>query len=233
MVEALLIVAGGLCGSGHCIGMCGGFVLTLGGTARSWRTNLFRQLLYATGRISTYTLAGAVVGFTSWQLGRELPEVVHVQAILSILAGVMLVAEGLFALGMVPRPFAHTHAGCPGAGALGMLLRGKEASAVFVAGLMNGVLPCGLVYGYLALAASSGQMLLGAGTMTLFGLGTLPSMLLTGMAGSLLRLSWRRRLFQLAACCMLLTGVLALVRGAMFLHAGEAPDAEGCPYCTD
>src|SRR5262245_43808491 len=121
MLEALLIVAGGLCGSGHCIGMCGGFVLTLGSTAQRARANLVRQLIYASGRISVYVLAGAVVGFTSWRLGHEMPALINVQAILSIVAGLLLIAEGLFALAIVPRPFARRHAGCPGAGMMASL----------------------------------------------------------------------------------------------------------------
>ena len=85
------------------------------------------------------------------------------------------------------------------------------------------------MYGYLALAASTGDLLHGAGTMLLFGVGTLPAMVLTGLVGSLLSLSWRRRLFHLAACCMLLTGVLAIWRGVGFLavSAGAA-----CPNCS-
>jgi sulfite exporter TauE/SafE len=229
MLEALLIFAGGVCGSGHCIGMCGGFVLTLGSTARAARANLLRQLIYATGRVSVYVLAGAVAGFTSWRLGRELPALVQVQAILALIAGVLLIAEGLFALAIVPRPFARRHAGCPGAGMLATLLRGKEPSAVFVAGLVNGMLPCGLVYAYLALAASTGDLLCGAGTMLLFGAGTLPAMVLTGMAGSLISLPWRRRLFQVAACCMLLTGALAMGRGVGFL---DVAGSGSCPNCA-
>lgn len=230
MLEALLIIAGGLCGAGHCIGMCGGFVITLGSAAHRARANLLRQLIYAAGRVSVYVLAGAVAGFTSWRLGRHMPTLVYVQAVLSLLAGVLLIAEALFALAIVPRPFARRHAGCPGAGVLATLLRGQEPSAVFVAGLVNGMLPCGLVYGYLALAASTGNLFDGAGTMLLFGVGTLPAMVLTGMASALIGLPWRRRMFQVAACCMLLTGVLALARAAAFL--GFPANAEPCPYCA-
>jgi sulfite exporter TauE/SafE len=211
--------------------MCGGFVLTLGSTAHTARSNLLRQLIYATGRLSVYVIAGAIAGFTSRQLGREMPALVHVQAILALLAGVLLVAEALVALGFVTRPFSRRHAGCPGAGLMAALLSGKEASSIFVAGLANGVLPCGLVYAYLALAASTGDLFHGAGTMLLFGVGTLPSMVLTGLAGTLLRLPWRRRLFQTAACCMLLTGVLAMGRGVAFFHVGA--DARPCPNCAE
>jgi sulfite exporter TauE/SafE len=230
MVESLLIVAGGLLGSGHCIGMCGGFVLTLGASAPHWRANLLRQSLYAAGRVATYILAGAVAGFTGWRLAREWPDLVNVQAILSMIAGLLLIAEGLFALGILRRPFA-SHAGCPGAGRLALLLRGKETAAVFVAGLANGLLPCGLVYAYLALAASSGDLFRGGAVMALFGAGTLPSMLLTGLGGSLLSLPWRRRLFRIAALCMLLTGVLALARGIGFLDLTAERSEPECPYC--
>jgi sulfite exporter TauE/SafE len=228
MLEALLIVAGGLLGSGHCVGMCGGFVLTLGGAATHWRANLLRQLLYAAGRVATYVLAGAIAGYTGWRLAQQWPHLVNVQAILSALAGMLLIAEGLFALG-VPRPFA-SHAGCPGAGRLALLLRGKENTAVFAAGIVNGLLPCGLVYAYLALAASSGGLFHGGVVMALFGAGTIPSMVLTGLGGSLLTGPWRLRIFRLAALCMLLTGVLAVLRGIVSLGLGADG---GDPVCVD
>ena len=228
MLDCLLIIAGGMLGSGHCLGMCGGFALALGSRAPNWRANLIRQFLFAGGRISTYTFAGAVAGFGSWRLGHDLRSLVNLQAILSLLAGALLVLEGLFSLGWLPRPFAH--AGCPGAGGFASLLRAREKSTVFAAGLVNGLLPCGLVYGYLALAASAGHLAGGAAVMALFGLGTLPAMVLTGLGGALLSLGWRRRLFRLAAWCLLLTGLLALARGAGFLDFSSAADPV-CPFC--
>jgi sulfite exporter TauE/SafE len=228
MFECLLIVAGGLLGSGHCIGMCGGFVLTLGSHAPHWRCNMARQLLFASGRIATYTLGGAIAGFGGWRLGSDLHTVVNVQAILSLLAGTLLVLEGLFSLGLVRRPF--TVQGCPGAGGFAALLQAREKATVFVGGLVNGLLPCGLVYAYLALAASSGQLFRGAAVMALFGLGTVPALVLTGLTGTLLGLPWRRRLFRLAAWCLLLTGVLALARGIGFLDFHSDSDF-ACPYC--
>ena len=229
MLEALMIFAGGLLGSAHCIGMCGGFVLTLGSAQRTWTANLGRQLIYATGRIGTYALAGAVVGYGGWRLGHDMSALVNVQAILAIGAGVLLVVEGIFSTGLLRRPWSGAKM-CPGAGALAGLLRAPHAGSVFAAGVFNGLLPCGLVYAYLALAASAGSVGRGAGVMLLVGLGTVPLLALTGLGGALLNLAQRRRLFQAAAWCMILTGALSLARGWQFLHlTSDATPA--CIFC--
>jgi sulfite exporter TauE/SafE len=229
MMEALLIVAGGLLGSGHCIGMCGGFALTLGSHAPNpWR-NLLHQSVYGLGRVSVYALAGAFVGFGAWRLTSW--NVLNVQAVLSIVAGLFLIAEGLFSTGWVPRPFA-AKGGCPGKNVFAMLLRGQKLSTVFVGGLVNGLLPCGLVYGYLALAASMGNVFHGAAVMALFGVGTLPALILIGLTGSLVTLAWRQRILYAAACCILVTGVLAVWRGGAALQ-WQAEPAPACPYCSE
>jgi sulfite exporter TauE/SafE len=143
-----------------------------------------------------------------------------------------LIAEGAFSTGWVARPFA-TGTGCPGVSTFAALLRAPNLSSVFVAGLVNGLLPCGLVYAYLALAASSGNVFAGTAVMALFGLGTLPALILTGMSGSLLSHVWRRRCFRIAAICMILTGCIAVWRGASFGLAlvDGATDCAPCPGC--
>jgi sulfite exporter TauE/SafE len=110
-------------------------------------------------------------------------------------------------------------------------LRAPNLASVFVGGLLNGLLPCGLVYAYLALAASAGNLFTGAAVMALFGLGTLPALILTGMTGSLLSHLWRQRIFRIAACCMILTGILALGRGAVAFQA-TLDQGPLCPSCS-
>lgn len=231
MMESLLIVAGGLLGSGHCLGMCGGFALTLGSHAPDTRSNLLRQAIYGLGRVSVYTLAGAFVGFGAWQLGRSSLAIFNLQAILSLIAGAFLIAEGLFSLGIVPRPFAQRSV-CPGVNVFALLLRAPNLASVFAGGLVNGLLPCGLVYAYLALAASTGNLFQGAAVMALFGMGTLPALIVLGLLGTLLSHLWRQRLFRLAALCMILTGVLALWRGAAALQSA-ADETPACPACIE
>ena len=98
-----LVFLGGLLGSAHCVGMCGGFALSIGIGARSVGANLHRQLLYTLGRVLTYAFLGVVAGYAGFWLSRKAGTLVNVQAGLSIVAGALLVFQGLLALGIVPR----------------------------------------------------------------------------------------------------------------------------------
>jgi len=241
MIEAVLLVLGGVLGSGHCVGMCGGLVLSLGTTRLGrppsrWSSLLGegfgRQLVYALGRVQTYGLLGAMAGYGGWRLLAQPQTLVNVQAVLALLAGFLLVGQGLAAVGW--RPWRQTRSGgesCAGAAFFASWLDLTRSRQVFLAGMINGLLPCGLVYGYLALAASSAAMGKGAVIMLLFGLGTIPTLVLVGCGGAVLGLTLRRRLFWLAGWCVVLTGLLTLVRGFCFLKlSGQAiPD---CPFCS-
>jgi hypothetical protein len=226
--EWWLILLGGLLGSSHCLGMCGGFVLLLGSQKLGfWRT-LGRQLVYALGRVSTYTLAGALVGYGGWRLTLGLQHLLNLQAWFAILAGVLLILQGLFSAGLLRwlwRP--QTKTGCL-VSSFAALLQAKNWSTVFVAGLANGLLPCGLVYAYLALAASTTHMGHAALVMFLFGVGTMPLLLLLGCGGMLLRLSFRRYLHLVAAWCVIITGLLSLIRGLHLLQELATATMPGC-----
>jgi sulfite exporter TauE/SafE len=102
---------------------------------------------------------------------------------------------------------------------------------VFLAGLVNGLLPCGLVYAYLALAASSAEPWQGALTMAAFGLGTIPILALVGTGGHFLSRTARWRLLRLAAWCVVLTGVLSILRGISAVAAYGWQGSPECPLC--
>ncbi len=230
MTQWPMIFLAGLLGSSHCVGMCGGFALSIGMGATSWKSNLGRQLTYSLGRIFTYAFAGALVGSLGVQLMRTTADVVNFQAILSIVAGVLLVVQGFFAAGWVPgrRKTAATPGNCLARSFFGSFLRGPGLWNVFIAGILTGFLPCGLVYAFLALAASSGTMAAGMGTMALFGAGTMPIMMLTGAGATMLGVVARTRILKVAAICVILTGISAVSRGVIFW---DRPLAAGCPLC--
>jgi sulfite exporter TauE/SafE len=143
----------------------------------------------------------------------------------------LLIGGGLSAAGIVRFPNAVVRgSSCAGSTFLAALLAPRLRS-VFLSGMVNGMLPCGLVYAYLALAASSGDMLRGGTTMALFGLGTMPVMVALGCSGSLLRMPRRFRLLRVAAWCVVLTGILSVLRGLAFLPAGAPFESYGCPTC--
>lgn len=258
MTDLSLVLIGGLLGSSHCVGMCGGFAVALGSGTATWRENLLRQSVYGVGRLFTYTTLGAAAGFG----GRKLvlaTSVVNVQAVLAIAAGVLLVTQGFRATSAWPalkQRLRHARSQpntvglasptpmqppgfklpiCLQPGLLGSLLRMPGAVGPLLGGVMTGLLPCGLVYAMLALAVSSGNLTDGALTMVCFGAGTLPLMIGLGLGTSFVGVANRRRMFQLAAWCVVVTGGLSLARGAYALTLPLAASTEqampNCPMC--
>ncbi len=176
---ALFLV--GLLGGTHCVGMCGGIVgaLSLGAPAR-WSMHL----AYNAGRILSYGVAGAMagaLGAASLTLEGQAP----VRLFLYLLANLMLVALGLYLLGLT-RALAFSER-------LGQklwrhvqpltrrFLPARSVAQAFPLGLLWGWLPCGLVYSALATALTAGSAERGALLMLSFGLGTLPNLLLAGI----------------------------------------------------
>lgn len=232
MLEWPFLFLAGILGSAHCVGMCGGFVLSIGATATGPRDNLARQVIYSSGRLFTYAILGATAGFAGWRLTRLVPSGVHFSAILALLAGAVLVYQGLAAAGVLRRRGVGGAATpCLAGTFFGGFLRMPGRLAAFLAGLLTGLLPCGLLYGMLALAASTHDLAAGTLTMVIFGLGTVPILVLTGCGGSLLSLAARRRLYAVAAWCLVVTGGISMVRGAVFLARPAAP--ESCPFCAE
>lgn len=233
MIELPLVFLGGFLGSSHCIGMCGGFALMVGWGHPSWRRNLMRQLSYSAGRVSTYCGLGAVAGFLGMRLAESTRDLANIPAALCLLAGLFLVVEGLAAAGFNLRGRGKSGpGGCLLGGQFASILRGPGLQTAFAAGVLTGFLPCGLVYAFLALAASTGSMLWGAVIMATFGLGTVPLMVLTGTGASMLRLVTRLRMMRVAAWCVVLTGTLTIARGAGFLRLTDHRPPT-CPWCVD
>jgi sulfite exporter TauE/SafE len=230
MIELPLVFVAGILGTAHCLGMCGPFALAIGGSACGWWTAIGRQLAYTAGRVFTYGVLGAAAGYCGWRLAGSLPAVVNVPAILAIVAGLVLIYQGLRSAGVLPKRAVSGGSICLAGGLLTQFLRQPGATGVFLAGVFTGLIPCGLLYGMLALASSSHSPVAGGTTMIVFGLGTAPAMILAGAGGRLLGLAARRHLLTAAAWCLVLTGALSVCRGASYLSVGKQP-AAGCPFC--
>jgi sulfite exporter TauE/SafE len=196
-----------------------------------------RQLVYSAGRLATYGFCGALAGASSRRLMQVSPGWVNLQALVAIVAGLLLIWQGLQSAGIPlwPRRRITAASGsCPAGVLFKTFLTAPNMSGVFLAGLTTGFLPCGLVYAHLALAGASGGMLAGLLMMLAFGAGTIPLMLVTGMGGRLLSFSARRRLLQCAAWCVIVTGVVSTTRGALAAANSFQPGATerpACPFC--
>ena len=176
---ALFLV--GLLGGTHCIGMCGGIVSALSMGAAS-RPSL--HLAYNAGRIVSYGVAGAIAGAlggASLALSDQLPA----RLMLFVLANLMLVALGLYLMGVTRALAFSERFGAKLWRHLQPLTRRylptRTMAQAFPLGVLWGWLPCGLVYSALVTALSSGSAARGAALMLAFGLGTLPNLLLAGL----------------------------------------------------
>lgn len=203
----------GLLSSAHCIGMCGGFAAMVGLSRRSTSDLVVRQLLYSSGRIATYSFLGALGGFAGAHFSALRTGFLPIQQVFSIVAGVVLIVVAAAVLGWIPRRIQSL----PGVGSLlaPMFCHFFQAGnrwEVFLGGLANGFLPCGLVYAFLAQAVATGSLAGGISTMAAFGTGTVPVMVAVGGGASLASLSLRRRIFQIAACVMLVAGGATIYR---------------------
>jgi len=237
-MEFPLVFLGGLLGSAHCIGMCGGFAISIGIGSRGFAANVQRQSIYTAGRIFTYSFFGIFAGYAGWWIAGEASRwMINAQATLCMVAGVLLSTQGLIALGLVPRRFrpwlGGGGSGCLAGSFVGPFLNSPRYTDVLLAGVLTGFLPCGLVYGYLALATSSASIWQGLLTMSLFGAGTAPLMILTGAGSSLLSMTMRRNLLRIAAVCVCLTGLISIARGIHFVQLSAAPEITRCLFCRD
>ena len=222
LVAALLI---GFVGSTHCLGMCGGIAGALGSSAPkgSGLTAASYAMAYNTGRITSYALFGAVVGFLGAVAGSGLDTQIWL-GVLRGATGLVMIAIGLYLL--------VNWSGLRRIEALGAglwrrisplarrLMPPRNQLQAFAVGGLWGWLPCGLVYTMLLTAAVSGSAINGASVMIAFGMGTLPAMAGVTAVGNLLR----RHLFKLRRA----GGALILAFGVWTLatplwHAFHSP----------
>ena len=199
----------GLAGAGHCLMMCGGIAAAVTGTTRPWQV-----VVYNLGRITSYAIAGAIIAATLGGLANVAP---HGLIVLRILAAFVLVAFGLY-LGQWWFGLRHLERlGLPWWRKLqpwaARLRQGQVTTpGLFLAGMLWGWLPCGLVYSALSWAALSGSATSGAFYMLLFGLGTFPAMVGFGwFSRSVQQLLQAHGFRQLMGGLMILYGLWTLI----------------------
>lgn len=208
----------GIVGSLHCVGMCGPIALALPFQSTSrWHT-IGNILLYNTGRILTYATLGVAIGF----LGQTIA-MAGMQIYLSIgLGGLMLVAA-LFSINLESKflsfkPIHRLNTWVKKQ--MATLLQTNKRETLFGLGMLNGLLPCGLVYLAIIGAVGAGNAVHGAAYMALFGAGTLPLLLLTALFGQFIPVKWRGQIRKLIPVFLVLFALLFLYRGFQF----EMPD---------
>jgi len=212
----------GLFSTLHCVGMCGGIIgaltFSLPEHIRNNRWHLIPYVsAYNFGRITSYSLAGALAGGLGGQITGLAPQYGHL--VLQLFAAVLMVGIGLYLAGWFPNFTKIEHIGKPIWKKLEpisqKLIPVKSPTHAYLFGLVWGWLPCGLVYTALIWSSTAGNVKDGALLMLAFGAGTLPTVMIAGiLTGWFVRLSrstYFRPLVGLTVIIMaLITGYLAL-----------------------
>ncbi len=200
-----IALALGLLGSLHCAAMCGPLMLALPIPPGRPSRFVAGRIIYQLGRVATYTLLGVVAGL----IGKSI-YLAGLQRWVSIALGVaillgFLISKRISLSAPVVRLVTRLKT------AMSAQLQRRSFRSLALLGMLNGLLPCGLVYVALAGALAHGTLSAGVVYMAVFGLGTLPTMLGISLSGKLFPLALRlklRRAIPLGVC--LLAGLLIL-----------------------
>lgn len=221
-INILTIISIAFLGSfGHCIGMCGGIVLAYSSIKiepqSSKVSKTIAHLLYNFGRITTYTMLGAVFG----ALGGVVTFSNTANGVLLIIAGVAMILAGLSLMGKIKflTVIEHTFSS---SGfykrSFQSILHSKSNYSFYILGMLNGLLPCGFVYFFAITAAATASPLYGALVMFIFGLSTIPAMFGLGFASSMVSAtSFRNMMMSLSSVAVIIYGGFTLYNGYDYL----------------
>jgi sulfite exporter TauE/SafE len=221
-IDLIIILSTAFLGSvGHCIGMCGGIVVAYSSSkidqSSSWSRQTLSHLAYNFGRVTTYTILGAFFGL----VGKVIAFTPTTKGVLFVLTGILMILVGASLLGNFKflnsaeysvskhEWFQRTFKS---------LIQNKSISSFYLLGMLNGIIPCGLVYSFAIFAASTASPLWGAIVMATFGLATIPALFFLGTITRFLqRGSLRGTMMKLAATLVVFYGLFTLYKGYKFI----------------
>jgi sulfite exporter TauE/SafE len=200
----------GLAGSLHCVGMCGPLALALPVSHTDNLSRFAGGTIYNIGRILSYSVMGLIFG----TIGKFLIAS-HWQSRLSLALGIIILLYLFIPKkylhfskpSVINAPFIHLRQ------QLGKLFHSKNLSSLFFIGILNGLLPCGLVYLALTSSVITGSSLNGAIFMIFFGLGTFPAMMATIILGNYLNQKIRVKINKALPVLLFVMAALLVLRG--------------------
>ncbi len=200
----------GFLGSFHCVGMCGPLALSLPLSNDSPWAKFFGAFLYNGGRVVTYSVYGLVVG----TVGKTV-SLFGYQQWLAVLLGLVIIffvilprrIQSFNNDNFVMNFFKKIRS------SLGQLFLKKNYTSLFSIGLLNGLLPCGMVYMAAAGAIATGTIVKSVLFMAFFGLGTLPVMWSLAFFGNFVGIGIRQKIRKAYPYLMLLMACLLILRG--------------------
>lgn len=201
----------GLASNFHCIGMCGPIALAIPIKNDSSYTRISSILLYNFGRIFTYSLLGLLVGILGVGIsfiGQQQLSIIIGSGIIIYAVLMVLQQKTTLLTVFLSARFIKLKS------AMGSVLRRKTYDANLLLGLLNGLLPCGMVYIALAGALAAESYIESVGFMFFFGLGTLPIMVFLPWIATYLSPAIRSRLNKIIPYTLIIFGILLVLRGS-------------------
>ncbi len=201
----------GLLTSIHCVGMCGGLMLTqcVKNDDRDYKKSRWEIVLppalYNLGRVVSYAVVGAIIG----GVGQVLSLSGFFKGLIPIIGGLFMILMALNILGVFPL-LRFLQPGVP-KGVVKSIRNGEKGP--FILGLLMGIMPCGPLQMAEMYALTTGSVLWGALSMLVFAVGTVPCLLALGCFGSLMTKRFSRAVVQCSAMVIIILGVLMVGRG--------------------
>lgn len=201
----------GLISSLHCVGMCGPIAMMLPVDHQNEAKKVTQIITYHLGRLTAYSTIGLIFGL----LGRGF-FLAGMQQNMSIFIGIamiliVLIPEKIFAKYNFSKPVYKVISNIKSS--LGSQFKKKSYTSLFTIGLLNGFLPCGMVYVALFGAIAMQSAGFGVLYMLLYGLGTIPLMTVVVYVNSLLKLPFRNKIQKAIPYVAIIIGVLFILRG--------------------
>lgn len=198
----------GLMGSLHCAGMCGPIALSLPLHGKAIGAKVVSGVMYNLGRTVTYGIMGAIFGL----IGQGLSLVGFQQWVSVAMGALMILSVLLPSLFKSVQPQKMPIVGMVRKGIQRLFVK-RSFGGLFLIGLLNGLLPCGLVYLAIAGAIGTGDVTTGTLFMILFGLGTIPMMLGISLVGNMASVAIREKVNKVIPVLVIIIGLIFILRG--------------------
>jgi sulfite exporter TauE/SafE len=215
----------GLMGSVHCLGMCGPLAFAVPTLHKGWGFLVLDKLSYQGGRIISYCILGAVIGLIGQQIW-----LAGVQQYLSILSGVLILVAAASKLFNFSAGRANAKLLQPFNRLFGYALKHKANHLII--GIVNGFLPCGLVYLALTGALNTGSVNTAVKYMFWYGLGTVPLMFIAGISAGFTSAIFRRKINKAIPYLMIFLGIWFILRGMELNIPYLSPAKAGAAICV-
>lgn len=225
-IYILMFTSGLFGGFGHCIGMCGplvaGYTMAIG---MSPIQRLMPHLVYHSGRLMSYSIIGGFAGLGG-SFVTAIKPLSYVQSIAMAVAGILIISIGISIVKAGPSRIGHLSFLKPFINLSKRVSETGGIGSLFPLGLINGLIPCGLSYTAFIAAMGIGAeganpvmgFIKGVFMLLLFGLGTVPSLLLLSQFVSKITGSTRRRLYRISGVLLIIAGIVFIYRAIRHVY---------------